>query len=143
MNAYAAAMNIQVEVKQTGRSTAEGQARTHTVLIDRPLEKGGDDRGMMGGEYLLVALGGCFMSNLLAAIQAREADVQGVRLQISGTLGHAPSRFTDIEVLVSTQASDQQAQDRELLEKLIVIADRACISSNTLRPAVNLTFRAV
>ncbi|MGY2892436.1 OsmC family protein [Deinococcus sp. UYEF24] len=134
-------MNIQVEVRQIGRSTAEGQARTHTVVIDRPLEKGGDDQGMMGGEYLLVALGGCFMSNLLAAIHARKADVQGVRLQISGTLGAAPSRFTDIEVLVSAQVSGQQAPDRDLLDKLIVIADRACISSNTLRPAVNLTFR--
>ncbi len=129
-------MQIQVEVRQTGRSTAEGQARTHTVVIDRPLDKGGDDQGMMGGEYLLVALGGCFMSNLLAAIHAREADVQDVRLQVSGTLGSAPSRFTDIEVLVSAQA-----QDRDLLDKLIVIADRSCISSNTLRPAVNLTFR--
>jgi putative redox protein len=134
-------MQIQVEVRQTGRSTAEGQARTHTVVVDRPLDKGGDDRGMMGGEYLLVALGGCFMSNLLAAIHAREADVQDVRLQVSGTLGSAPSRFTDIEVLVSAQLSDRESSDRDLLEKLIVIADRACISSNTLRPAVNLTFR--
>ena len=131
-------MNIQVEVKQTGRSTAEGQARTHTVLIDRPIDKGGEDVGMMGGEYLLVALGGCFMSNLLAAIHAREADVREVRLQVTGTLGSTPSRFSDIEVLVSAQV-----QDRDLLEKLIVIADRSCISSNTLRPAVNLTFRAV
>jgi putative redox protein len=131
-------MNIQVEVRQISRSAAEGQARTHTVIVDRPLDKGGEDRGMMGGEYLLVALGGCFMSNLLAAIHAREADVSEVRLQISGTLGSAPSRFTAIEVLVSAQA-----QDRELLDKLIVIADRACISSNTLRPAVELTFRAV
>ena len=93
---------------------------------------------MMGGEYLLVALGGCFMSNLLAAIHAREADVREVRLQVTGTLGSTPSRFSDIEVLVSAQV-----QDRDLLEKLIVIADRSCISSNTLRPAVNLTFRAV
>ena len=60
-------MQIQVEVNQLSRSTAEGQARTHRVLVDRPLEKGGEDQGMMGGEYLLVALGGCFMSNLLAA----------------------------------------------------------------------------
>ena len=134
-------MHIQVEIRQTGRSTAEGQARTHTVLVDRPTEKGGEDAGMMGGDYLLVALGGCFMSNLLAAIQAREADVRAVRLQVTGTLGSAPGRFTDIEVLVSAQASDRQAPDRDLLDKLIVIADRACISSNTLRPAVNLTFR--
>ena len=131
-------MQIQVEVRQVSRSTAEGQARTHRVLVDRPLDKGGEDQGMMGGEYLLVALGGCFMSNLLAAIHARETDIRDVKLQVIGTLTSAPSRFSDIEVLV-----DAQTEDKALLEKLIVISDRACISSNTLRPAVNLNFRVV
>lgn len=128
-------MQINVAVQQVSRSTAEGQARSHRVLVDRPQDKGGDDQGMMGGEYLLVALGGCFMSNLLAAVHAREADIHGVTLQIAGTLAQAPSRFSDIEVTV-----DAQAADRDLLEKLVVMADRACISSNTLRGAVNVTF---
>lgn len=129
-------MQIQVSVHQTGPSTSSGQARTHQVLIDRPLDKGGSDQGMMGGEHLLVALGGCFMSNLLAAIQAREADIQNVRLQVTGTLASAPSRFSDILVVVGAQT-----EDHDLLEKLVVMSDRACIVSNTLRPAVQLVFR--
>ncbi|MFB9990473.1 OsmC family protein [Deinococcus oregonensis] len=129
-------MQIQVSVHQTGASTSSGQARTHHVVVDRPLDKGGSDQGMMGGEHLLVALGGCFMSNLLAAIQAREAKIQNVRLQVTGTLASAPSRFTDIVVIV-----DAQTENHDVLEKLVVISDRACIVSNTLRPAVNLVFR--
>lgn len=128
-------MSIQVQVNQVSASAAEGIARSHQVFVDRPAEKGGEDRGMMGGEYLLIALGGCFMSNLLAAIQAREADIRDVKLQINGTLESAPSRFSDIEVQVSAEASD-----RAQLEKLVEMADRACISSNTLRRAANVTF---
>lgn len=128
-------MSIQVQVNQVSDSAAEGVARSHQVFIDRPTEKGGEDKGMMGGEYLLVALGGCFMSNLLAAIKAREADIKDVKLQINGTLESAPSRFSDIEVQVSAEASD-----RAQLEKLVEMADRACISSNTLRRAANVTF---
>ena len=60
--------NIPVQVNQVGPATAEGHIRTHSVLIDRPEAKGGEDKGAMGGELLLVSLGGCFMSNLLAAI---------------------------------------------------------------------------
>ncbi len=128
-------MQIQVEVEQTGVSTSIGQSRTHRVMIDRPLDKGGEDQGMMGSEHLLVALGGCFMSNLLSAIQTREADIQNVRLQITGTLASAPSRFSDIDVVV-----DAQTENRELLEKLVLMSDRACIVSNTLRSAVKLVF---
>ena len=36
--------------------------------MDRPGPKGGQDKGPMGGEALLMGLGGCFMSNLLAAV---------------------------------------------------------------------------
>lgn len=129
-------MEIQVQLRQTGASTAEGTARSHRVLVDRPTEKGGEDQGMMGGEYLLVALGGCFMSNLLAAIRAREASIRDVRLDVRGTLANAPSRFSAIEVTVHAEA-----EDRAQLEKLVEMADRACISSNTLRPAVDLQFR--
>ena len=66
---------IDVNVVQIGLSASEGTSRGHTVVMDRPEAKGGENRGAMGGEHLLMALGGCFMSNLLAAVQAREADV--------------------------------------------------------------------
>ena len=129
-------MQIQVKIDQMGPSTAEAAARTRRVLVGRPVEKGGEDRGMMGGEYLLTGLGGCFMSNLLAAIRAREADIGNVHLEVNGTLAAAPSRFSAIEVVVYAQAAD-----RALLVKLVEMAARACISSNTLRQAVPLTFR--
>jgi putative redox protein len=129
-------MQIQVQLAQVGPSTTQGTARDHRVLIDRPTEKGGEDRGMMGGEYLLVALGGCFMSNLLAAIAARETDIRDVRASVTGTLAPAPARFERIEVLVGAETADP-----DLLEKLVGMADRACISSNTLRSAVDLSVR--
>ena len=59
---------LTVQVEQVGPTTATAKARTHAVLVDRPAAKGGEDRGPLGGEYLLVGLGGCFLSNLLAAI---------------------------------------------------------------------------
>lgn len=84
------AATVRVELSQLGPSTSEGVVRgKHRVLVDRPVEKGGEDRGAMGGELLLVALGGCFLSNLLAAIRAREAPIQEVRV-VEGTLAEAP-----------------------------------------------------
>ncbi|THF67900.1 hypothetical protein E7T06_19100, partial [Deinococcus sp. Arct2-2] len=75
--------------------------------------------------------------NLLAAGQARGADLQAVRLDIMGTLVGTPSRFVGIDVRV-----EAQVPDRTLLAKLVEMADRACIVANTLRPALKLTFSA-
>lgn len=126
---------IRVDVNQIGPATSEGSARGHRVLIDRPESKGGHDRGAMGGELLLAALGGCFMSNLLAAIQAREAEIADVRLVVEGTLAESPQRYEAITVTVAAHHSD-----KALLEKLVTMSDRACIVSNTLRGSVDLKF---
>ena len=67
------ANEMKIALRQTAASTSEAAVRQHKILIDRPAAKGGDDRGPMGGELFLAAIGGCFMSNLLAAIKAREA----------------------------------------------------------------------
>jgi putative redox protein len=57
---------IHATVTQLDHSTSEGQARDHSLTMDRPQAKGGQNKGPMGGEALLLGLGGCFMSNLLA-----------------------------------------------------------------------------
>ena len=63
---------IQASVTQLDHSASLGEVRGHQITIDRPEAKGGQDKGAMGGEALLMGLGGCFMSNLLAAARARD-----------------------------------------------------------------------
>ena len=125
--------SLAVRIEQVGPSTAKGIARTHSVLIDRPVAKGGADRGPLGGEYLLLALGGCFMSNLLAAIRAREAAVSDVRITVNGTIEGSPDRFTGLALTIAAVH-----QDAELMQKLVTIAERSCIVTNTLRSGVSI-----
>ena len=127
------AIEVVVDVYQVSESVSEGAARRHRVTCDRPEAKGGEDKGPMGGEMFLFGLGGCFMSNLLAAIKAREADVSEVKVQIRGTLDGTPTRYTEVEMLVSARY-----RDRAEMEKLLVIAERGCIVANTLKEAVRL-----
>lgn len=121
---------IAAVVEQVGPATGEGRVRTHSVLVDRPTEKGGDDRGPMGGELLLLGLGGCFLSNLLAAVRARDAAVSDVRVDVEATLEGTPPRMTAFTLRVSGRYDD-----REQMEKLVTIAERGCIAANTLREA--------
>jgi putative redox protein len=88
----------------------------------------------MGGELLLMSLGGCFMSNLLAAIAARSATVSDVHITLTATLDGSPERFDAIAMLVKARYSDP-----ELMQKLVAIAERGCIVTNTLKSALVIT----
>ncbi|MEX2583189.1 MAG: OsmC family protein [Gemmatimonadota bacterium] len=125
--------SITAEVEQTGPSRSAGMVRDHRVVIDRPVSKGGADEGPMGGELMLLGLGGCFLSNLLAAIRTREAEISDVRVRVEGTLGGTPERFTRFGLHVSAAAGDE-----DLLAKLVTIAERGCLVANTLSTCVPL-----
>ena len=127
---------MKIQIRQISASTSEAEIRQHKVLIDRPAAKGGQDHGPMGGELFLASIGGCFTSTLRAAIKAREADISEVRVEVIGTLADSPTRFSSVELFVSAKCSD-----RELLEKLVEIAEKGCIVANTLRGKLDLVVR--
>ena len=81
----------------------------------------------------MLSLGGCFNSNLLAAIKARQLPIDGIRIVIKGTLEGTPPRYQSIDMVV-----DANCEDRKTLEKLVKISERSCIVANTLKNAVSL-----
>ena len=127
-----------VMVEQISSTASRGNVRGHELTMDRPEPKGGSNAGMMGGEALLNGLGGCFMSNLLAAAKARNIELSNARADIEGDMADAPSRFTAIRMTVSAQCNPP-----EELNKLVTIAERGCIVANTLRAAVELSIKVV
>jgi len=128
---------LSARVRLVEGSTSIASARSHSVVVDRPLDKGGGDLGFLGGELLLVAEGGCLMSNLAAAATARNITLKRAEATVRGIQADAPPRFAEIivEVAIAADAPDDE------IEKLLVIAERACIVSNTLRGGTALTVR--
>jgi putative redox protein len=127
------ATEMKIQVSQISPSASEATIGRHRVPIDRPTAKGGGDAGPMGGELFLASVGGCFMSNLLAAARARDAEVSGVRLDVVGTIVDSPARFSGVELRVAAECGD-----RVLLEHLVEVADRGCIMMNSLRGALDM-----
>ena len=124
---------IRIMIDQSSPTTSEAAIRDHKVRIDRPEAKGGADAGPMGGELFLASIGGCFMSNLLAAIRARNMDVSGVHVKVTGELASTPDRFVSVDLSVSASNADADS-----LTKLVEIADRGCIMMNTLRGKLDI-----
>lgn len=126
---------MSIQLGQVSSTTSEATVRAHRVLIDRPVDKGGTDHGPMGGELFLTAIGGCFMSNLLAAIRARKSEVSDVRTTVVGTIERTPARFSAVDVHIEARGSADE------IERLVDIADRGCIMMNTLRGKLELSIR--
>ena len=129
---------IHATVDQIDHSSSKGEVRDHTLVMDRPEPKGGQNKGPMGGEALLLGLGGCFMSNLLAAAKARDIAINNASLDIAGELADSPARYAAIHMKVSAQCGAPGE-----LRKLSTIAERGCLVANTLRKAVDLTIECV
>ena len=126
--------DIAVTLKQHDSTASIATIRDHQIVMDRPEAKGGHNVGPMGGEALLASLGGCFMSNLRAAIAAREnVGIRDIALSITATVAPDSARFSTIHLRVSAKAETAE------LQKLVTIADRSCIAANTLRQALELT----
>lgn len=131
-------MSVQVKanVKQVSATTSEAGARGHTSLVDRPEAKGGSNRGPMGGELMLMGIGGCFMSNLLGAVAARKLDITDLSVDVTAVLEDSPPRFSDVALTVNSGYAD-----KAVLQELADIAARNCIAVNTVKAAVGLSVR--
>jgi putative redox protein len=128
---------VSLTVNQISPSASRAEVREHSLQMDRPEAKGGGNQGMMGGEALLAGLGGCFMSNLLAAATARGLLLSNVKTEVTGQLAEeGPSRFVAISLSVT---GDCSAPDE--FAKLCAVAEKGCIVANTLRAAVELSVR--
>ena len=130
------AEQMKVQLQQISVSACEAGFREHRVKIDRPASRGGSDTGPMGGELFLAAVGGCFMSNLLAAIRARDARIYEVKTEVVAQVEGTPPRFVSMDLGVSASG-----EDVEQLDKLIQIAERGCIMITTLQGTVAISVR--
>jgi uncharacterized OsmC-like protein len=98
------------------------------IIVDRPVCKGGNGEGLMGGQYLLTGIGGCFCSNLIASATARDLNLKKLEVQVTAFISDdKPKRFCEINLKVNCDCSDNK-----LLNKVILMAKKACVAVNTV-----------
>lgn len=82
-----------------------------------------------GGELLFAALATCFCNDLYREAAQRGIEVQGIKVEVSGTFGHAGEPAGDISYRVHVQADAPQGT----IDDLIRTADSLAEIQNTLR----------
>lgn len=116
--------------------TAEAEVRGHRLVVDKPPELGGTDRGVMASEHVLVALGGCMCQTV-----RRIADVRKVPLthvEFTAEMGF------DAKGSVTAVRMDgvvRSPAPREDVEKVLDLSARACTVSKLLGDRVQKRWR--
>jgi putative redox protein len=123
-----------VALDQSGRTATVATIRNHSIMMDRPATNGGSDAGPMGGETLLAAVGGCFMSTLYAAAESRSIPVDGATCRVTGEFAAHPKRFGAIRIEVTCDSCPPAD-----LEHLVEVAERGCLVAATLRQGMPVT----
>ncbi len=100
------------------------------IKVDRPKEKGGGGKGLMGGQYLMFGVGGCFCSTLLAAAQSRDIVIEGLRLTVKIRMSEEAAKTISVfELWVGVDKCSEPDQ----FSKLLILAEKGCLSVRTLK----------
>ena len=89
----------------------------HSLIIDGPVEAGGEDSGFRPMELLLLGLGGCMAYDVLVILRRMRQEVTGYQLRITGQRAQQPpSVYTAVtmEHLISGYQISESSVKRAL-----------------------------
>ena len=91
-------MTAVVTLQENVRWKAEAGSG-HSVIVDGPVEAGGDNAGFRPMELMLLGLGGCMAYDMLMILRRMREDVSGYQLKLNGTRADdLPSVYTEVNL---------------------------------------------
>lgn len=69
-----------VEVETVTPKTTLAKARIHSFYVDKPVEKGGTEKGPMASEYFLASLASCHITTAHKVAEKRRVGLEKVRV---------------------------------------------------------------
>ena len=126
-------------VRQIGGISFAGRADSnHWVVMDGPPEFGGSSAASSPKELILVALGGCTLSDVVSILRKKRAAVFDVDVQITAEQSDEhPKIYTNIHLEFVVRGSNVRSED---VARAIELSEtKYCPVSAMLRPAVAIT----
>jgi putative redox protein len=121
---------VTVEAVQGQLAVGRQEDDGPVVLLDRPADRpGGRGLGFNGGHLMMLGLGACFKSVLLIAAEERGVEVRSLHITVTASEADGPFRYDALDMAVELDADASPDE----LERLLVVAERGCQVSNTLR----------
>ena len=125
-----------VSIRHTGSGKLLGEARQHSIMIDRLPEVGGEGLGLIPTELLMMSLGSCMSFNMLHYAERNGMPVTKLEIELSDEITEAPTRISRVvaKVRISGELTEEQ------LDRLLRTV-KGCKIHNTLThmPAIEIS----
>ena len=118
-------MHIEVETQNVdGQVTALlGSAGPFTLVVDRPVERGGGGLGFNGGQLLYLAVAGCISNDLFRDARAASIKLSRVRVKVGGDFVGEPAVSDEIRYEVEVSGDAPEDRLRALIDQVDEIAE--------------------
>lgn len=121
------------EVINNGETyTSNIQVNQHSLLVDEPIEKGGEDLGPAPGDYLCAALASCKVITLRMYAERKKWKVDKIKVKVNLVLGKESSSGNNTffcELFFSGDLDDEQQK------RLLVIANSCPLHKLLSKPS--------
>ncbi len=107
--------------------------KNHSVVMDLPKDKGGEDLGISPTKLLLVSLAGCTAMDIVLLMEKQRQDLKGLDVLISGEqhLGEFPHYFTRFNIRYVARGKNLS---EEVVKRAIQLSDdKYCSVGATLK----------
>ncbi|MCR4395905.1 MAG: OsmC family protein [Candidatus Saccharicenans sp.] len=111
----------------------------HRLVLDTPLDYGGQDRGPRPKPLLLVALAGCTGMDVISMLQKMQLKVEKFRLIVEGDLTtEHPKQFYRIHLVY--EFTGQDLPPEKIRQAIELSQEKYCGVSATIKKAMPLTW---
>lgn len=123
---------MQVTVKWLDNVSFVGQSGSgHSVVMDGPEDKGGQNLGIRPMEMVLLGLGGCASFDVVSILKKQRQNIHDCKVEIKAQRADAiPSVFTNIELVFYVQG--QNLDENKVNKAVALSVDKYCSVSDML-----------
>ena len=132
-------MSDELQVRHLGDDRFAIDVRGHEIVVDQPVDAGGQDTAPTPTELFVASLAGCVAFYARRYLKRHDIDPAGLAVSAGYTLGGRPARVTELTVRVTPPA----ALPAERRDAFLAVASH-CTVHNTLTepPDIQITLDA-
>ena len=132
---------MEIKVNWLNNMTFEGSGKTGAkILMDTPIDKGGEDKGPTPKEVYLMSVAGCTAMDVVSILKKKRLTVTNMEIKVSAdeiTDTH-PHVFTKIKIHYSILGKD--LTEPAVKQAVVLSQDKYCGVSEMMRKAFEIEY---
>ena len=132
---------MEIKVNWLNNMTFEGSGKTGSkILMDTPVDKGGEDKGPTPKEVYLMSVAGCTAMDVVSILKKKRLTVTNLEIKVSADeiIDTHPHVFTKIKIHYSISGKD--LTEPAVKQAIVLSQDKYCGVSEMMRQAFEIEY---